>query len=165
MNPARRRRSPGFDALETRRLLSAAGHVRPHVAAPANVPSAAGFFTSGSQNTTHGAGGRQTLKTTFSGSSVAEGSATSTVTEVARNNTLVSVQATIQTAKGTYKLAFGPSDVTTNLSSSYGTEIIANYHLTGGTRAFARATGTGTISFFWISGATQSEMTITPAGS
>ena len=55
--------------------------------------------------------------------------------------------------------------MTTNVNSSYGTEIVANYHLTGGTRSFAHATGTGTISFYWISGATQSEMTITPAGS
>jgi hypothetical protein len=161
MNPRRRGRSPRFDALETRQLLSAAGRA----AHPVITPSPAGFFTSGSQNTTHGAGGRETLKTTFSGSSIAEGSATATVTEVARNNTLVSVQATIQTAKGSYKLAFGPSDVTTNINSSSGTEIVANYHLTGGTRAFARATGTGTIAFFWISGATQSNMTITPSGS
>lgn len=87
------------------------------------------------------------------------------MTEVARNNSLVSVQATIQTIKGSYKLAFGPSDVTKNVNSSYGTEIIANYHLTSGTRAFAHATGTGTISFYWISGASQSNMTITPTGS
>jgi hypothetical protein len=163
MNPRRHARSPRFDALETRQLLSAAGHAR--AAQPVNTTSVAGFFTSQSQNTTHGAGGRDTLKTTFTGQSIAEGSATATVTEVARNNSLVSVQATVQTAKGSFKLAFGPSDVTKNLNSSSGTEITANYHIISGTRAFARKTGTGTISFWWIGGASQSNMTITPSGS
>ncbi len=160
----RRDRSPRFDALETRQLLSTVGHAHPAVPV-ANTPSPAGFFTSGAQTTTHGAGGRQTLKTTFTGQSIAEGSATATVTEVARNNSLVTVQATIQTAKGSFKLAFGPSDVTKNISSAAATEIIANYHITSGTRAFAHATGTGTISFWWIGSASQSNMTITPSGS
>ncbi len=169
MKNPRRGRSPGFDALETRQLLSTVAHAHAQAAAAAaaaaNTPSAAGFFTSVSQTTSKGAGGRETLKTTFSGSSVAEGSATATVSEVAKNNSLVTVQATIQTSKGSYKLAFGPNDVTTNISSSDGTEIVANYHITSGARAFAHAKGTGTIAFYWISGATQSNMTITPSSS
>ncbi|HEY2156488.1 MAG TPA: hypothetical protein VGH33_12715 [Isosphaeraceae bacterium] len=165
MNSRRRSRSPRLEALETRQLLSTVGHAHAHVAQPANTPSPAGFFTSQNQSTTHGAGGRETLKTTFSGSSIAEGPATATVTEVARNNSLISVQAAVQTAKGSFKLAFGPSDVTKNISSAAATEIVATYHITSGTRAFAHATGTGTIAFWWIGGAAQSNMTITPSGS
>lgn len=159
----RRRRSPRFDALETRRLLSSAGLALG--GQPASKPTPSAYLASVSQNVTHGAGGRATLKTTFTGSSTSEGPAKATSTELAKGNLLVSVQVLLQTSKGAVHLAFGPKDVTQNINSSLGTELTATYHITSGTGVFAREKGTGTISFWSIPGEGQSELTITPSGS
>lgn len=160
-----RRRSPHFDALETRNLLSAAGHV--HAAASVSRPSPAAFFSSSSSTITHGRGGTETLKTTFTGQSLSQGAAKATSTELlnAKTNALLSVQVVLQTAHGSVHLAFGPSDVTRNLSTADGTELVASYHITSGTGVFAHETGTGTVTFWSLGGDSGSNLTITPAGS
>lgn len=163
--PKTRRRSAHFDALETRDLLSGAGHA--HAAAPVSRPSPAGFFSSMSSTTTHGRGTNETLKTTFTGQSLSQGPAKATSTELldAKTDAMLSVQVVLQTAHGSVHMAFGPSDVTTNLSAADGTEMIATYHITSATGVFAHETGTGTVTFWSLSGATQSNLTITPSGS
>jgi hypothetical protein len=147
-----RRRSPRFDALEGRQLLSTTAQATPSA-----------FLTSDSQDTTHAAGGREVLRTTFSGTANNVGPAQATSTEVARNGGLVSVQVQLQTAHGSVRLAFGPKDVTQNIASTYGTEIAATYHVVAGTGAFAHQRGTaGTVAFWTLGGDNGWNLTITP---
>ena len=159
-----RRRSTHFDSLETRDLLSVAGHA--HAPAPVSRPTPAAFLSSTSSKT-HNRGAREILVTTFTGQSPTQGPAKATSTELldARSQALLSVQVVLQTAHGSVHLAFGPSDVTQNMSTTDGSQLTATYHITSGTGVFAHETGTGTVAFWSLSGASQSNLTITPAGS
>jgi hypothetical protein len=163
-----RRRSPRFEAMEARQVLSTAAAA--HLAAAAQARAAqsqaqvtpSAFLTSDSQTTGHAPGGREVLKTTFSGSANNEGPAQATSTEVATRNRLISVQIVLQTAHGSVRMAFGPSDVTQSLADSDGSQVAANYHIVSGTGAFAHAKGTGSVAFWTLGGDNGWNLTITP---
>lgn len=161
-----RTRSPRFDALETRTLLSAASaRAAAHAATPAVKPSPAAYLSSVSTTSSHGR--IATLRTTYTGQSIAEGDAKATLSEVydTRTNGLKSATVVLQTSHGTVRLGFNPSDVTLSQSSSFGNQLIATYRVLSGTGVFARGAQPGTISLWSVAGSSDSNMSIAPANS